>query len=138
MKLGSTSSEAWAERNTNTRERDTVNGMRHEKKSHALKLCTPQIRVWSMAQPRRLVSCPLTRSLPKCFAFEGLGAFMRSWMNVRGRLRNAGVLRLECFQPHHFLTWRQETGQASWSVGETNFMFNCNSMFLKIFKRARE
>lgn len=139
MKLGRIGSESWAKRNTNIREWDTLNGMqclRRKVKLWNFVLYKSRPDKWQNKEGWYHV--PWLSLLPKCFPFEGLEAFMRSWMNFRGRLRNVSVLRPECFQPHHFLTWRQETGKASWSVGETDFMFKCNSMFLKIFKRARE
>lgn len=139
MKLGRLGSESWAERTTNIREWDTLNGMqclRRKVELWNLVLNKSRSDKWH-AKEAGIMSLDWFL-WTKCFASAGLEAFMRSWMNSCGWLRNVGVLKPECFQPHHFLTWRQETGKASWSVRETDFMFKCNSMFLKIFKRVRE
>ena len=136
MKLGRLWSESWAERTANIREWDTLNGMqclRRKVKLWNLVLIKSRSDKWHTKEAGIV-------SLDSVYGPNvlHLKAFMRSWMNSCGWLRNVGVLRPECFQPHHFLTWRQETGKASWSVRETDFMFKCNSMFLKIFKRVRE
>lgn len=134
--LGSPGSESWAE---GTQTSGNKIGWMARSLWESSGLYSPQIRVWQTIQQRdQQPSCPLTQPLSKCFAFEGSEAFMRSLMNFRGQLRNVSVLRPEFFQPHHFRAWRQEAGRASPSAGERSFMFKCNSMFLKILKRARE
>lgn len=78
---------------------------------------------------------PWLSLLPKCFAFEGSEAFMRSLMNFRGRLGDVSVLRPECFQPHHFP--RLKTG--SWKSltkgrGEGISCLNATACFSKYLK----
>ena len=123
-------------RTANIREWDTLNGMQCLRR---------KVKLWNLVLNKSRSDKWHTKeagimSLDSVYGPNvlHLKAFMRSWMNSCGWLRNVDVLRPECFQPHHFLTWRQETGKASWSVRETDFMFKCNSMFLKIFKRVRE
>lgn len=98
MKLGRIGSESWAKRSTNIREWDSLSGMQHLRR---------KVKLWNFVLYKSgsdkwhnkggWYHVPWLSLLPKCFTFESLEAFMRSWMNFRGQCLEARMLSTSSF-----------------------------------------
>lgn len=102
----------------------------------------PQIKAWQMTQQRdQHPSCPLTKPFTQMFCIWRFWGFYEKSNELSWSARRCQRLETRMFSTSSFppLEDRKlEAGRASPRAGERDFMFKCNSMFLKILKGARE